>query len=43
MRDEAHGLGAGHQGRDPRRGGIGVLGWALLALLVVALLTLWPG
>ncbi|WP_438297578.1 hypothetical protein [Streptomyces sp. HUAS TT7] len=30
------------QGRNPRRRGIGVLGWALLILLMVALFTLWP-
>ncbi|MGW0535335.1 hypothetical protein [Streptomyces sp. NPDC003032] len=43
MRDDPQGLGAGCQGRDPDRGRVGVLGWALLVLLMVALLTLWPG
>ncbi|MFV0126476.1 hypothetical protein ACLGI4_01940 [Streptomyces sp. HMX112] len=37
-----HGDGAWPQGRDPQRRRIGVLGWALLVLLVVAPLTLGP-
>ncbi|MEU9984193.1 hypothetical protein [Streptomyces sp. NPDC050856] len=42
MADTPHGDGAWPQGRNPQRRGIGVLGWALLVLLVVALLTLGP-
>ncbi|MFE7753449.1 hypothetical protein [Streptomyces sp. NPDC057429] len=37
-----HKIGTWHQGRDPRRRTIGVLGWALLLLLLVALVALGP-
>ncbi|WP_255305867.1 hypothetical protein [Streptomyces sp. Wb2n-11] len=40
--DTPHGAGTWRQGRNPRRRKIGVLGWALLVLLVVALFVLGP-
>ncbi|WP_268830070.1 hypothetical protein [Streptomyces roseoverticillatus] len=43
MGDIPYGAGEGRQGRDPRRRKIGVLGWAVMVLIVVALFTLWPG
>ncbi|WP_256096869.1 hypothetical protein [Streptomyces agglomeratus] len=43
MGDTPHEAGEWPQGRNPQRRKTGVLGWALLVLLMVALLTLWPG
>ncbi|MGW0561367.1 hypothetical protein ACWDZ4_12205 [Streptomyces sp. NPDC003016] len=40
--DTPHRAGAWRQGRGPRRRRIGVLGWAVLVLLVVALFVLGP-
>jgi hypothetical protein len=42
MGDAPHEVNAWRQGRNPQRRKIGVLGWALLVLLVVALFTLAP-
>jgi hypothetical protein len=42
MGDNSHEVGGWRQGRNPQRRRIGVLGWALLVLLVVALFTLGP-
>ncbi|MEV6671393.1 hypothetical protein [Streptomyces sp. NPDC051162] len=42
MGDTPHEAGAWHQGRDPRRRRIGIVGWTLLVLLAVALFTLGP-
>ncbi|MEV7617263.1 hypothetical protein [Streptomyces sp. NPDC089799] len=42
MRDAPLHDTAWHQGRNPHRRRIGVLGWSLLGLLLLALLTLWP-
>ncbi|MFE9558202.1 hypothetical protein ACFYMW_30785 [Streptomyces sp. NPDC006692] len=42
MGDNPHEASAWHQGRNPRRRKIGILGWALLVLLMAALFTLWP-
>ncbi|MEU1594500.1 hypothetical protein ABZ468_16925 [Streptomyces sp. NPDC005708] len=42
MGDDSPEAGAWRQGRNPQRQKIGVLGWALLALLLIALLTLAP-
>ncbi|MFI0714466.1 hypothetical protein ACH4SK_28290 [Streptomyces inhibens] len=42
MEGTPHEVGEWHQGRNPQRRKIGVLGWALLILLMVALFTLWP-
>jgi hypothetical protein len=42
MGDGSPDAGAWCQGRNPQRQKIGVLGWALLALLLIALLTLAP-
>nr|WP_280525062.1 hypothetical protein [Streptomyces inhibens] len=37
-----HEVSEWRQGRNPQRRKIGVLGWALLIGLMVALFTLWP-
>jgi hypothetical protein len=42
MGDAPHEVNAWRQGRNPQRRKIGVLGWALLVLLIVALFTLGP-
>ncbi|MET9515124.1 hypothetical protein [Streptomyces sp. NPDC002994] len=42
MGDAPQEPGEWRQGRNPQRRKVGVLGWALLVLLVVALFTLWP-
>ncbi|MFI9585835.1 hypothetical protein ACIHCQ_29200 [Streptomyces sp. NPDC052236] len=42
MGDAPHKVSEWHQGRDPQRRKIGVLGWALLVLLMVAVFTLGP-
>ncbi|MFG2297169.1 hypothetical protein [Streptomyces sp. NPDC048603] len=42
MEDVPHHDTEWRQGRNPHRRRIGVLGWALLGLLLFALLTLWP-
>ncbi|MGW9025933.1 hypothetical protein ACWGQ5_17355 [Streptomyces sp. NPDC055722] len=42
MGDDSFEAGAWRQGRNPQRRKIGVLGWALLALLLIALFTLLP-
>ncbi|MGI5136917.1 MULTISPECIES: hypothetical protein [unclassified Streptomyces] len=42
MGDASPEAGAWRQGRNPQRQKIGVLGWALLTLLLIALPTLAP-
>ncbi|MEV0490885.1 hypothetical protein [Streptomyces atratus] len=42
MGDAPHEVSAWRQGRNPQRRNVGVLGWALLVLLVVAVFTLGP-
>ncbi|MFD9499281.1 hypothetical protein [Streptomyces sp. NPDC060035] len=42
MGDTPHETSTRHQGRNPQRRKIGVLGWALLTLFLVAMFTLGP-
>ncbi|MEW2487015.1 hypothetical protein [Streptomyces sp. NPDC048411] len=42
MGDARHEVNAWRQGRNPQRRKIGVLGWTLLLLLMVAVFTLGP-
>lgn len=42
MGDTPREVSAWHQGRNPQRRKVGVLGWALLVLLMVAVFTLGP-
>ncbi|MEU1217268.1 hypothetical protein ABZ424_33775 [Streptomyces sp. NPDC005790] len=42
MGDTPHETGPWRQGRDPQRRSIGVLGWALLVLLLVVLFAFGP-